>query len=326
MVVSAFADTIYDYYDLEYTIIDNSSVSIYGCSEDATDISVPAVINGRSVISIGNRAFLDNTVITSVDLSDAENLEVIGMFAFKGCSALNGNLVIPSFVQRIDTAAFQECSSLSSAVINASITEIPSQMFYKCDSLSSVTIPETVTSIGSYAFADCPNLTYIEIPASVESIAYSAFQHDDIKLGVYTDSAAHQYAVDRGITFDLLDAPVEPTDPPTEPETEAPTDPPTEPETEAPTDPPTEPVVVTFLLGDADGDNEVTILDATKIQRVLASLETDDDGMVALRGSVDGETPLNILHATKIQRFIADFTVAEPINTYVTRTLEQPEA
>ena len=314
MVVSAFADTIYDYYDLEYTIIDNSSVSIYGCSEDATDISVPAVINGRSVISIGNRAFLDNTVITSVDLSDAENLEVIGMFAFKGCSALNGNLVIPSFVQRIDTAAFQECSSLSSAVINASITEIPSQMFYKCDSLSSVTIPETVTSIGSYAFADCPNLTYIEIPASVESIAYSAFQHDDIKLGVYTDSAAHQYAVDRGITFDLLDAPVEPTDPPTEPETEA------------PTDPPTEPVVVTFLLGDADGDNEVTILDATKIQRVLASLETDDDGMVALRGSVDGETPLNILHATKIQRFIADFTVAEPINTYVTRTLEQPEA
>ena len=293
MVVSAFADTIYDYYDLEYTIIDNSSVSIYGCSEDATDISVPAVINGRSVISIGNRAFLDNTVITSVDLSDAENLEVIGMFAFKGCSALNGNLVIPSFVQRIDTAAFQECSSLSSAVINASITEIPSQMFYKCDSLSSVTIPETVTSIGSYAFADCPNLTYIEIPASVESIAYSAFQHDDIKLGVYTDSAAHQYAVDRGITFD---------------------------------DPPTEPVVVTFLLGDADGDNEVTILDATKIQRVLASLETDDDGMVALRGSVDGETPLNILHATKIQRFIADFTVAEPINTYVTRTLEQPEA
>ena len=83
---------------------------------------------------------------------------------------------------------------------------------------------------------------------------------------------------------------------------------------------------MTFLLGDADGDNEVTILDATKIQRVLASLETDDDGMVALRGSVDGETPLNILHATKIQRFIADFTVAEPINTYVTRTLEQPEA
>ena len=90
------------------------------------------------------------------------------------------------------------------------------------------------------------------------------------------------------------------------------------PATEKPT---VAPGTYTFILGDADGDGVVTIIDATKIQRVLVDLDRDEDGMISLRGIVDDEDILNILHATKIQRYLADFDVDEPIGEEITRVI-----
>ena len=60
------------------------------------------------------------------------------------------------------------------------------------------------------------------------------------------------------------------------------------------------------IHGDADNDGEISVLDATTIQRLLASIITDDDGMIALLGDSDGDG-LNILDATNIQRYLAGF-------------------
>ena len=97
-----------------------------------------------------------------------------------------------------------------------------------------------------------------------------------------------------------------PTDPPTDPPTEAPTDPPTEPETELQTDAPE-----TYIIGDADNDGEVSIMDVTKIQKVIAVLENDPDGKIETRGKVtlDGEK-LNIMDATAIQKYLATLPVS----------------
>ena len=59
-----------------------------------------------------------------------------------------------------------------------------------------------------------------------------------------------------------------------------------------------------YIIGDADGDGAVTVLDATIIQRVLADLAGDSDGGIALRGNVTSGG-LNILDATNIPRFLA---------------------
>lgn len=64
--------------------------------------------------------------------------------------------------------------------------------------------------------------------------------------------------------------------------------------------------IIFFKNGDADGDNKISILDATLIQRVLVSLSKDNDGMITLRGDVN-EDGLNILDATSIQRVLAGF-------------------
>ena len=63
------------------------------------------------------------------------------------------------------------------------------------------------------------------------------------------------------------------------------------------------------LLGDADMDNEVTILDATRIQRFLVDLtkEIDKDAADVTGDGVD------ILDATMIQRWLVELTVDYPI-------------
>ena len=65
---------------------------------------------------------------------------------------------------------------------------------------------------------------------------------------------------------------------------------------------------VTKLIGDADGDGEITIYDVTRIQRVLASLETDADIVATARDrGRTGSEALSIFDATNIQRYVAHY-------------------
>ncbi len=296
-MITASADTIYYDNGLLYTYLNNDEITICGAAEGVTTVKIPYYINYRYVVDIRNRAFLDNTEITTVDFSNIAFLRRIGSFAFAGCTNLSGEVVIPNTVTTFDTAAFQGCTSLDSVVIDAQVEKVPNQGFQGCTNLSNVTLNENITEIGYYAFAGCTNLKELVIPSTVTTIADSAFDNDEeITLGVYYGSAAYTYAKGKGIAYTILD----------------------------PENIPTEPKEVTFILGDADGDGSISILDATKIQRVLASIDPDDDGMITLRGNVNEEKELNILHATKIQRFIAGYEVAEPIGTEVTRTIQVP--
>ena len=98
----------------------------------------------------------------------------------------------------------------------------------------------------------------------------------------------------------------EPTEVPTEAPTQAQTEAPTVAPTEAPTEPP-----VTFLRGDADGDGDVNIIDATFVQRY-------DIGILLLTpineeaADVDGDGSINIIDATFIQRYVLGILTVWP--------------
>lgn len=81
-----------------------------------------------------------------------------------------------------------------------------------------------------------------------------------------------------------------------------------------PTNPPTEPSII--KLGDVDGDGEVTIIDATCIQRKLASIATAKFVEAASDADEDGE--LTIIDATVIQRWLVQLpsndNIGKPIN------------
>lgn len=72
-----------------------------------------------------------------------------------------------------------------------------------------------------------------------------------------------------------------------------------------------------ILLGDADGDGEVTILDATCIQRTLASLSVESYNETASDTDQDGE--VTIVDATFIQRWLASL----PSNDSIGKPLDE---
>ncbi|MEE3491514.1 CotH kinase family protein [Ruminococcus sp.] len=72
-----------------------------------------------------------------------------------------------------------------------------------------------------------------------------------------------------------------------------------------------------YLRGDADGNHELEVVDATTIQRVLAGLSVqDEDGHMALRATVTDDE-LSITDATAIQRYLASLDNIYELDTTV---------
>lgn len=305
MLCPASADSVSLYVDGDYTYadVDSSHVALFSYSGEDSVLSVPEYFAGRYVSEIYAYAFEENTSITGLDFSQNGNrMKTIQTKAFNECSELGGDLILPSSVRTLGFAAFQGCAKLESLTVNYGVSEIPAQCFNRCTELKNIILAPSVESIGNLAFAKCTSLESVYLPTSVTYISTSAFNDTTPTLYVYNDSYSHQFAEEHGFNYVVLN----PETPPSEPETQE----------------PTHPIIdVTFILGDADGDGFISILDATKVQRVLAGLDDDTDGMITLRAAVDGDV-LNIMHATKIQRYLAEFEVAEPIGEEMTRQIE----
>ena len=100
-------------------------------------------------------------------------------------ASYSGEVIIPQsvtfqgntyIVTSIGSAAFMDCTSLTSIAIPEGVTSIGARAFHGCTGLTSVTIPESVTSIGMAAFLNCTGLTSIAIPNSVTSIKVNTFE------------------------------------------------------------------------------------------------------------------------------------------------------
>ena len=87
----------------------------------------------------------------------------------------NTELILPSYITKINQYAFYNCNGLTSITIPDSVTSISNATFYGCAGLTSITIPNGVTSINNEAFRNCTGLTSITIPDSVTRIGASAF-------------------------------------------------------------------------------------------------------------------------------------------------------
>ena len=110
----------------------------------------------------------------------------------------NTELILPSYITKINQYAFYNCSGLTSVTIPDSVTSIGNSAFGYCSGLTSVTIGNNVTRIVESAFYNCKGLTSITIPDSVTSIGNEAFyntawynnQPDGL---VYAGKVAYKY-------------------------------------------------------------------------------------------------------------------------------------
>jgi len=154
------------------------------------NITVPATLNGKKVVSIGDYAFANATNKTSIkSVTLPTSVSSIGRAAFNGCSALT-SVNIPAGVKRIEKETFLGCSSLGNITIPYGVNFIGDSAFQN-SAISSIVIPCSVTTIGGSAFRGCENLGSVVIPDSVTSLgaafmACSALKSVVIGNGVST--------------------------------------------------------------------------------------------------------------------------------------------
>ncbi len=180
---------------------------------DGGDVVIPAEIEGRKVIRIGDSAFSWCMGLTGITIPNS--VMSIGVCAFQRCTGLT-SVTIPNRVTSIGAGAFRECSGLTNITIPNSVTNIGDFAFQECIGLTSITIPNSVTSIWDSAFLGCSALMEITIPSSVKGIGEIAlgycmeekgdvYKNPDFVIYGESGSEAESYAKDNGFDFDKSD-------------------------------------------------------------------------------------------------------------------------
>ena len=124
---------------------------------EATDVVVPAKVNGLNVTVLGSYVF-NGANITSVSLP--EGLKVIDNRAFRDCKI--STVQIPSTVETIVEGAFQK-SSITSIVIPENVTSIGKISLGACGSLEKIEIRAKNITIANYCARGCMNLREVYI-------------------------------------------------------------------------------------------------------------------------------------------------------------------
>ena len=142
-----------------YTVKDGKARIEEGLSQSATgSITIPSMLGGCPVTSIGDSAFC-------------------------GCSNLT-SVTIPASLTNVCRCAFSNCGALRSFAVDDKNAKYSSRSGLLCSKDGTtlvagvngdVTIPSSVANIGTYAFGRCSGLKTVEIPSSVVDIGFCAF-------------------------------------------------------------------------------------------------------------------------------------------------------
>jgi len=232
------------------------------------DKVLETLVMGEGVSEIKD-AFSYCEALSNVQLSPT--LKTIGTNAFSYCTALT-EIEIPASVETIGESAFHMDSNLKTIKLNEGLKTIARTAFW-LTGVEELTIPSTVESIGNQAF-ECRNLKTITFLGKETPIGGSIPKTAVIRG--YEGSTAQEYAEKNGYTFELIDS---------APETS---------ETE------TESQSGEMMLGDADNNQKIDILDVITLNKAVMGKETlSENSLKAIdfnqNGKPDSEEALTIL-------------------------------
>lgn len=144
-------------------------VRIGDCTD--TDIVIPAEYEGYPVTKIAERAFADQSQITSVTIP--YGVKTIEMEAFLNCTGLK-SISFPDSVTLVDEMAFFRCTSLREVEFSNNLTTISPFCFGECD-FRTLYIPKSVKTVANNAFQNCHKLAVLVFEDGVERIESLSF-------------------------------------------------------------------------------------------------------------------------------------------------------
>lgn len=276
------------------------SITLLGAYSFSNCTSLKEAFLGNGIATISERAFQNCESLIGIDIPDS--VKQLGVLAFSGCKKLN-LVSIEKGIEVLNAGTFSGCTSLSKIIIPVNVTQIAndeytydkgeggataySGVFEGRTSLEQIDLSDNISFIGKKAFYNTA-LTSITIKNPNAELGYKAFgvkntvygdaPNEDFIVYGYKGSTVEKYAKEYQLKFSELS------------------------EFE--------------YLGDVDGDGVVSIIDATCIQRHLASIPVFFYKEAA--ADTDGDGSVTILDATYIQRWLANLksndNIGKPIS------------
>ena len=208
LVPAQAADTVVALGDFDYRITEGGAQVVQFYKSGASQVEIPASVQGYPVVEIGEEVFRNVEGITQITLphtllrigdrafyacSDLESLTLpasltdIGEMAFSNCYALE-QMLIPAGVQRIGRMAFANCTSLQSLQVEAGSAYFAAvdNVLFSADmttllaypnalSATEYRVPDSVSVIDEKAFQECGNLEAVLLPSELTEIEKYAF-------------------------------------------------------------------------------------------------------------------------------------------------------
>lgn len=164
------SNTLYTVYYTKGLSFEGGAVT--GYTGSSSSVILPTSHEGTLVSSVGARAFIQNTNIRTVDVT--ESVTSIGAGAFYGCRYLE-SVDLSRRVTSIGQSAFFACERLINYGDLSGVTAIPDGLFLGCKKLPEIELSERVSHIGAQAFADCETLRSFVVPSFVTAIGDGTF-------------------------------------------------------------------------------------------------------------------------------------------------------
>lgn len=170
-----------------------------GCS-NLSEVKLSSALTG-----IPQACFMETNIS---EITIPEGVKYLNGSAFSQCPSLE-SVVIPDTVTRIGDFCFTGCEKLKTVRLSCNIKVLPDLVF-SGTGLESLEIPNSVQSLGSNPFSYCPNLKKLVIPPGVGYLGDSGItDYGDLVIYGWENTAAHIYAMQNGISFELMPEPAE---------------------------------------------------------------------------------------------------------------------
>lgn len=162
---------------------------------ESPSVTVPAKLNGKVIVSIGERAFYNLIFIREVVFANGSGVKTLQKSAFEAMSELN-KLVLPQGLESIGENTIRNCMKLETLIIPKTVNKIARYAFdqtkwlnnqgemvivgdeilykYKGNS-KTVDLPNNLKQIGDRAFYNNSTLETIVMPSSIIRINGFAF-------------------------------------------------------------------------------------------------------------------------------------------------------
>ncbi len=151
----------------KYDISKKSGAVVVGYTGDSNAISIPSKVNGLDVVGIGDFAFANCTVLTSVEIP--ATVSRVGNQVFDGCKSLTSiSFADGSKVTSISYFG-DDLDQLKNIKLPGGLTYISTGTFLGY-SIEHIDIPQTVTYIGDRAFENCAYLEELVLPDDMQTV------------------------------------------------------------------------------------------------------------------------------------------------------------